>query len=97
LVKPLTDARLPLKLADGIGLAVAHGTFRDLLTDGLLVVRGDAALDAAAQQANERRLAGSHALERYEPPVDQAPLVAAELAVWALGQVVDYEIMNSAW
>jgi hypothetical protein len=64
-------------------LAVAHGRFQDLLTYSLLRVRGHEALDQAARQAEERRLAGAHAVERYQG-ADPAPLVAAELAVWAL-------------
>jgi hypothetical protein len=55
----------------------------DLLTGGLLRIRGHDALDQAAQQAQERRLAGSQAVDRYSG-TDPAPLVAAELAVWVL-------------
>jgi hypothetical protein len=83
LAGPLADARLPLKTADAHGMAVAHGTFQDLLTAGMLRIRGHSALDQAARQAAERRLAGAQAVDRYQG-VDPAPLVAAELAVWAL-------------
>jgi hypothetical protein len=81
LVAPLKS--MPLALADAAGMAVAHGRFQDLLAADRLRIRGHDALDQAARQAEERRLAGSHAVDRYQG-VDPAPLVAAELAVWAL-------------
>ena len=83
LVAPLTAAVLPLQVADAVAMAVAHGRFQDLLAAGTLRIRGHEGLDQAARQAEERRLAGSHAVDRYQG-VDPAPLVAAELAVWAL-------------
>lgn len=83
LVEPLTDAGVPVKAADATAMAVAHGQFRDLLTAGRLRIRGHEALDRAAREAQERRLAGAQAVDRYQG-ADTAPLVAAELAVWAL-------------
>jgi hypothetical protein len=83
LVEPMVKAGLPVKQADAHGMAVAHGRFRDLLAAGGLRIRGHQALDAAAARASERRLAGSAAVDRYAG-ADPAPLVAAELAVWAL-------------
>jgi hypothetical protein len=83
LVEPLRDAGLPVKAADAHGVAVAHGTFLDLLAGGVLRVRGHRALDEAARLAAERRVAGAHAVDRYAG-TNQAPLFAAELAIWAL-------------
>jgi hypothetical protein len=83
LVQPLQGAGLPLQAADAIGMACAHGTLQDLLAGGRLRVRGHSGLDRAARQAAERRLAGASAVDRYQG-ADPAPLVAAELAVWAL-------------
>jgi hypothetical protein len=83
LVQPLADGGLPVQAADAHGQAVAHGIFQDLLTGGRLRVRGHGDLDRAARQAAERRLAGASAVDRYQG-VDPAPLVASELAVWAL-------------
>jgi hypothetical protein len=65
-------------------MAVAHGRFQDLLDADRLRVRGHEALDEAARQAHERKLAGSFAVERFGV-ADLSPLVAVELAVWALG------------
>lgn len=84
LLEPLRNEGMPLKLADALGMAVAHGKLHDLLTSSRLRIRGHEALDHAARLAKERRLAGAHAVERYGD-ADLAPLVAAELAVWALG------------
>lgn len=83
LVQGLHDQGMPLKLADARAMAVAHGKFRDLLEADQLRVRGHEALDDAVRVAQERRLAGASAVERYGG-VDLSPLVAAELAVWAL-------------
>jgi hypothetical protein len=83
LVEPLQNASMPVKLADARGMAVAHGKFRDLLDVDRLRVRGHQALDEAVRVAQERRLSGAFAVERYGGP-DLSPLVASELAVWAL-------------
>jgi hypothetical protein len=83
LVAPLKAAKVPTTAADAHGMAVAHGTFLDLLTGGRLRTRGHAALDTAVRQAQERRVAGAAGLDRYQG-VDPAPLVAAELCCWVL-------------
>jgi hypothetical protein len=83
LAEAMGKAWLPVKLADAHAMAVAHGRFRDLLATGGLRIRGHDALDTAAARASERRLAGSLAVDRYAG-ADPAPLVAAELAIWAL-------------
>jgi hypothetical protein len=85
LVAPLQAAGMPLKLTDARAMAAAHGGFVDLLGADRLRIRGHGALDAAVRVAESRRLAGAAAVERYGSTVDMAPAVAAELAVWALG------------
>jgi hypothetical protein len=84
LIEPLQAESMPLKLADTIGVATAHGRFADLLYADRLRLRGHRALDQAMQTAESRRLAGSVAIDRYAA-ADMAPLMAAELSVWALG------------
>ena len=84
LIEPLQAESMPLKLADAIGVATAHGQFADLLYADKLRFRGHPALDEAMQRAESRRLAGSVAIDRYAVG-DMAPLMAAELSVWALG------------
>jgi hypothetical protein len=84
LVEPLQAEAMPLKLADTIGVATAHGRFADLLHADRLRLRGHAALDEAMRTAEARRLAGSTAIDRYAA-AEMAPLMAAELAVWGLG------------
>ena len=54
----------------------------DELRAGRLKVAEHPQLDAAAQHALTRPLAGAEALERRKPVVDTSPLFAAELAVW---------------
>jgi hypothetical protein len=63
-------------------VAVAHGRFIDELRAERLKIGEHPQLDAAAQHALTRPLAGGEALDRRKPVVDAAPLVAAELAVW---------------
>lgn len=65
-------------------MAVAHGRFIDELRAGRLKVADHPQLDAAAQHALTRPLAGGDALDRRKPIVDTSPLVAAELAVWRI-------------
>jgi hypothetical protein len=89
LAAPLKAAKVPTTAADAHGMAVAHGTFLDLLTGGRLRTRGHAALDTAVRQAQERRVAGAAGLDRYQG-VDPAPLVAAELCCWVLLAVPKY-------
>lgn len=86
LAEAMTEAGLPVKLADTAGVALAHGTFADLLAADRLRIRGDPALDEAVRAAEARRLAGSFAPARYGPAADMAPLMASQLAVWALGR-----------
>lgn len=91
LVESLQGQSMPVKLADTIAVAAAHGKFLDLLYADRLRVRGHPALDEAVRAAESRRLAGSTAVDRYAPAADQAPLMAAELAVWALGDPAEAE------
>jgi hypothetical protein len=86
LAGPLKAEGMTVQLADAIGLATAHGMFADLLAAGKLRVTGHPAIDEAVRAAETRRLAGAAAIDRYaDGGGDMAPLLAAELAVWALG------------
>jgi hypothetical protein len=73
-------------------VAVAHGTFVDLLRKRRLKVVKDERLTAAARYAQDRRVAGANALERRGNPVDVAPANSAEFAVWALLNVKNLRI-----
>src|SRR5262249_49606664 len=84
LIEPLQAEGMPVKLADTIAVATAHGQFADLLYADRLRLRGHGALDDAMRTAEARRLAGSTAIDRYAV-TEMAPLMAAELAVWGLG------------
>ena len=82
LVKPLADEGIPVVQPDAQDVAVAHGEFLDLVNDGKLEHLDQAPLTAAVRAAQQRPLAGAQA---WDPKVtvDQSPLVAATLAVWA--------------
>src|SRR5690348_7913628 len=84
LIEPLQAESMPLKLADTIAIAAAHGHFADLLYADRLRLRGHGALDEAMRTAEARRLAGSVAIDRYAQ-ADMAPLMAGELSARALG------------
>jgi hypothetical protein len=97
LVEPLQAEGMRLKLADQIGVATAHGQFQDLLSEDKLRFRGNTALDEAMRAAEARRLAGAAAIDRYVSS-DMAPVMAAELSVWALGDPETAEgIEPGAW
>jgi hypothetical protein len=84
LVDPLKALRVDLTLADVHTMASAHGDFADQLKAGRLAIEPHPVLTAAAQHAMTRPLSGAEALERRKPTVDTSPIVAAELAVWAV-------------
>jgi hypothetical protein len=83
LIKPLTDAGVRVTEPSARDVAVAHGEFLDMIEAGDLAHLGQSELTAAVRAAMQRPLAGAQAWER-KVPVDQSPLVAATLAVWAL-------------
>jgi hypothetical protein len=99
LVDPLKAEGMTVRLADAIGVATAHGMFADLLFADRLRLTGHPALDQAAHAAEARRLAGQAAIERYAAgDVEMAPLLAAELAVWMLGDPDEAEGIDAgAW
>lgn len=82
LVEPLKTAGIVAVLPSAEDVAVAHGAFLDLVNDGGLEHLDQPPLTAAVRAAQQRDLAGAQA---WDPKVavDQSPLVAATLAVWA--------------
>lgn len=82
LVEPLTALGVDLVSPSTHDVAVAHGRFLDELRAGRLKISDHPNLDAAAQHALARPLAGGEALDRRKSITDTSPLVAAELAVW---------------
>jgi len=87
LVEPLRAEGMPVALPDAAALAGAHGVFIDLMRGRRLRHHNQPALTAALAAAHPRPLAGAVALRRGSGTVDPAPAVAAELAVWALGDL----------
>lgn len=85
LLKPLQSAGILVAVATAEDVAVAHGEFMDLIGDGVPGIEhlNQAPLTAAVRAAQTRPLAGAEALQR-KVPVDQSPLIAAELACWGL-------------
>jgi len=81
LIKPLADAGVWVTESSAPDIAVAHGTFLDLVADGQLEHLNQKPLTDAVRAAQQRPLAGAKAWEpRLE--TDQSPLVAATLAAW---------------
>ena len=82
LLRPLSDAGVFVTEPATADVAVAHGEFLDLVNDQLLVHLDQPPLTAAVRAAQQRPLAGAQAWER-RLGVDQSPLVAATLSIWA--------------
>jgi hypothetical protein len=82
LIKPLAEAGIVVTEPSAQDVAVAHGEFLDLVNDQGLEHLDQPPLTAAVRAAQQRPLAGAQA---WDPKVqvDQSPLVAATLAVWA--------------
>jgi hypothetical protein len=85
LLRPLAEAGVLVREPSTAEVVAAHGEFLDLVNDGRLAHLDQPPLTAAVRAAQQRPLAGAQALER-RVPVDQAPLVAAELACWAFAR-----------
>jgi hypothetical protein len=83
LLKPFKDAGVVVTQPAAQDVAVAHGEFLDLVASGELAHLGQRELTEAVRGAQRRPLGGARAWER-RVAVDQAPLVAATLAVWGL-------------
>jgi hypothetical protein len=88
LLEPLRLLRVDVTEASTHVVSAAHGCFLDELRAGRLAIEKHQQLDAAAKYAMSRQLAGGEALERRKPAVDTSPVLAAELAVWAVLHVV---------
>jgi hypothetical protein len=82
LLRPLAEAGVFVTEPATADVVTAHGQFLDLVNDGRLAHLEQPPLTAAVQAAQQRPLAGAQAWER-RLVIDQSPLVAATLAVWA--------------
>lgn len=82
LLRPLAEAGVFVTEPATSDVVTAHGQFLDLVNDGLLAHLDQPPLTSAVRAAQQRPLAGAQALDR-RLVVDQSPLMAAELAVWA--------------
>jgi hypothetical protein len=82
LLRPLAEAGVLVTQPGTADVTVAHGEFLDLVRDGRLAHLDQSPLTAAVRAAQQRPLAGAQAWER-RLQVDQSPLVAATLAMWA--------------
>jgi hypothetical protein len=97
-IRPLEDAGVKVTKPTSSDLAIAHGGFLDALAAGRIRHRGQAELTAAMRHLEQRRLGGASAPERRGAPVDVAPAVASELAVWALETAPEsYDVLQSVW
>ena len=82
LLRPLADAGVMVTLVKPQDVAVAHGSFLDLVNDRGLAHLDQPPLTAAVRAGQQRPLAGAQAWDR-KVAVDQSPLTAATLATWA--------------
>ena len=89
LIEPLKKAKIRLSEPSAHDLAVANGIFLDGINDGTVKYVANPVLEAAVRHAMARPLGGGQALDRRKPEVDQAPFVAAELAVWGLRKAAE--------
>jgi len=82
LVKPLAEIGIVVMQPAAQDVAVAHGEFLDLVEDGGLEHLDQDPMTAAVRAAQQRPLSGAQAWDPHVA-VDQGPLVAGNLAVWA--------------
>ncbi|MGH8835719.1 MAG: hypothetical protein ACRDWG_12120 [Actinomycetes bacterium] len=84
LIRPLSDAGIPVTELSTADVVVAHGDLLDELNGGRLRHVPHPQLDAAVRHGMQRRLGGASTWERRGAPVDVGPLTAATWALWAL-------------
>ena len=83
--RPLGERRgVVLVGPDAAAVKTAHADFLDLAHQRELAVVANEVLSTAMQYLTERTLGGQPVFDRRGAPVDVAPAVAAELAVWGL-------------
>lgn len=82
LIRPLFEAGIVALEPSAQDVAEAHGSFLDLVNDGALKHLDQKPLTDAVRAGQQRPLSGAKA---WDPKVvvDQGPLVAATLAMWA--------------
>jgi hypothetical protein len=88
-IRSLEAARVEVTRPTSADLAVAHGSFIDLLRAGRVRHHRQATLTSALQHLEARRLGGAAGPERRSgAAVDVAPAVATMLAAWGLEHAV---------
>jgi hypothetical protein len=83
-IRPLEAAGVTVTRPTSGDVAEAHGLFIDTANAGRIRHQGQAELTAAMRHLEQRKLGGASGPERRGALVDVAPIVAGELAVWAL-------------
>ena len=94
---PLVAAGVDVTELSTHDVAVAHGEFVDAVRAGVLRHTGQPELTAAIRHGEQRRLGGATAWERRGAPVDVAPALAAEIAVWMLQHAVKPRPRSKVW
>jgi phage terminase large subunit-like protein len=85
LIKPLTDAGIPVVTTNSRKLAQAWGQFHDAVVEtGDLVHLGDPLMTEAIRAAVTRPVGDAEAPDRKKPTADITPLTAGMLAYWGL-------------
>lgn len=85
LAVPLAGRKLPVKECTAADMVAANAALVDALRDRLVrIPEPDPALEAAVRFAAVRDLTEGQAVDKRRSEADLAPLVALELAVWAL-------------
>lgn len=84
LIEHLAAAGLPVTVCGGSDLGAAHGVFHDAVRAGSVRHVGQPVLDMAAETAVLKRLGDVSVVNRSASPMDAAPLVCVEQALWGL-------------
>jgi hypothetical protein len=82
--RPLRERRVRLAEPDAAAVKAAHADFLDLAHRRELAVVANDVLSTAMQHLTERQLGGQPVFDRRGAPVDVAPAISAELALWGL-------------
>jgi hypothetical protein len=83
-IRPLEAAGVAVTRPTSGDVAEAHGLFIDTANAGRIRHTGQPELTAAMRHLEQRKLGGASGPERRGSLADVSPIVAGELAVWAL-------------
>jgi hypothetical protein len=99
MVNEFAQAGVELTPVEGKDSVRACGAFVRAAGEGSFRHRGEAEFDAAIAGARQRAIGDGHKWSRKDSTVDITPIVAATVAMWVAGALLDdtYDVLDSIY